>query len=125
MSDTDPSADRLDYVAWADRLRDGELLGQECAECGHTTAAPKATCVRCGSRTLAAVTLPTDGIVHSETTIGVPPEGFDGEYQVAVVRLGDAKVLGRIDGAVDIGDRVSFADVLVADDHPAPVFEPV
>lgn len=124
MSDTDPSADRLDHVEWADRLRDGDLLGQECAECGHTTAAPKAACARCGSRTLATVTLPTDGIVHSETTIAVPPEGFDGEYQVAVVRLGDAKVMGRIDGTVDIGDRVAFTDV-VADDHPAPVFSPI
>ena len=125
MSGPESSADRLDYVEWADRLRDGELLGQECAECGHTTAAPKAACAQCGSRTIATVTLPTTGTVHSETTIAVAPEGFEGEYQVAVVRLGDAKILGRIDDTVEIGDRVSFTDVVVADDHPAPVFTPV
>jgi len=125
MSDTEPSADRLDYVEWADRLREGDLVGQECAECGHTTAAPKAACAQCGSRTLATVTLPDSGTVHTETTVAVPPKGFEGEYQIAIVQLGNAKVLGRIDDAVDIGDRVSFTDVILTDDHPAPVFTSV
>lgn len=115
--------ERLEYHDWADALRDGELLGQECADCGHATAAPKAACARCGSRSLDTVSLPTEGEVYSETTVNVPPEGFAGEYQLAVVDLGDARVLVRIEDRVDIGDRVAFAGVIETDGHPAPVFD--
>ena len=129
MSETEPPAhrtdERLEYSDWADALSEGELLGQECTDCGHVTAAPKAACARCGSLAIDTVSLPTEGEVYSETTITVPPEGFEGEYQLAVVDLGDARVLVRIEDIVDIGDRVAFADVIETDGHPAPTFEPV
>ena len=32
---------------WAAALREGILLGQECSECGHVTAAPKVACAQC------------------------------------------------------------------------------
>lgn len=129
MSEPQPAEqrtnERLAYGEWADALRDGELLGQECADCGHATAAPKAACARCGSRTLDTVSLPTEGEVYSETTITVPPEGFEGEYQLAIVELDEARVLVRVKSAIEIGERVAFADVIETDDHPAPIFDSV
>ena len=115
----------LTYRKWAAALREGTLLGQECSECGHVTAAPKAACAQCGSRVVSPIELDTDGEVYSETTIAVPPERFEGEYQVALVDLGAGRVLARIEDTVEIGERVRFAEAMEAEGHPAPVFEPI
>lgn len=111
------------FRGWAEAVRDGVLLGQECTECGHVTGAPKAACPYCGDRDIEVVRLPSEGEVYSETTIKVPPEGYEGEYQVAVIDVGDARVLGRLDGGVDIGDPVELADYMEVKTEPAPVFE--
>lgn len=118
------SGAELTYGDWRAGLEEGTLLGLECASCGHRTASPKAACIACGARDLDTVTLPTDGIVHSETTIAVAPTGFEGPYQVAIVDLGDVRLLARIDGEADIGDSVTFAGGTDDSTHPAPVFEP-
>ena len=112
----------LTYSGWAEALRDGTLLGQHCTECGHATAAPKAACARCGSRDIGVVQLPTEGEVYAETTVAVAPADFDGPYQVAIVSLGEARVLARIDGEVSIGDAVELRDIVEVDGRPAPVF---
>lgn len=107
---------------WTRALREGTLLGQRCAACGAATAAPKAACARCGSRDLEPVELPTEGEVYSETTIAVPPAGFSGRYQVAIVSLGDAQVMAQIDGSVEIGDDVELQGIVESDERPAPLF---
>ncbi|WP_255194316.1 Zn-ribbon domain-containing OB-fold protein [Natronobeatus ordinarius] len=112
----------LTHQTWADALRDGELLGQRCPECGHETAAPKAACGRCGSRALETVALPTAGTVYTETTMSVVPRGFEGPYQVGVVDLGEARVLARLEGEVAIGDRVELEGALEVDGEVAPLF---
>ena len=112
----------LTSAAWAAALQDGTLLGQQCRDCGDATAAPKAACASCGSRDIEAVALPTTGTVHSETTVMVAPTGFEAPYQVAVVTVGDARVMARIDGEVAIGDEVEFVDVVEGVGQPAPVF---
>ncbi|MCU4741475.1 Zn-ribbon domain-containing OB-fold protein [Natronoglomus mannanivorans] len=113
----------LSYDEWASALEDGELLGQRCADCGHETAAPKAACGRCGSRGLETVSLPTEGVVYSETTIAVAPAGFDGgSYRVAVIDLGEARVLARLEGDAGIGDSVEFVGSLEGREEPAPLF---
>ena len=117
--------DLLTHAEWARALRDGDLRGQRCLECGHETAAPKAACVRCGERSLETITLPTEGTVVSTTTIAVAPTAFESPYQVAIVELGDARVLGRLEGDAEIGDRVTFVGALETgedDGEPAPVF---
>lgn len=117
----------LSYGDWAAAVRDGRLLGQECGDCGHGGGVPSGACQECGSRDLTTVQLPTEGTVYSETTINVPPEGFEERgYQVAVIDLGDARVMARIDGDhVDIGDDVALSGFIDTDeDHPAPTFEP-
>lgn len=119
MSEREPP---ITYADWRRALGDGTLLGLEC-RCGAVTATPKRACPACGSRELAPRELPTTGTVDSETTIAVPPAGHD-PGTVAVVDLGPARLLGRIDGTVEIGDRVVFAGARTVDGEPAPVFEP-
>jgi uncharacterized OB-fold protein len=87
------------------------------------TAAPKAACARCGERDLTVELLPTAGAVYTHTTIGVTPERFDGPYRIGVVDLGEARVLGRVPEGADIGDEVSLAGVVEADDRVAPRFD--
>lgn len=135
-------SDALDYATWADAVREGRLLGLSCG-CGHTNGSPTGACPHCGSRDLERVELPTEGVVHSETTIQVPPSTFEERgYQVVVVELGDGsasdasggseerrssgvKVMGRVDGdGVDIGDEVRLSGVVTEDaGNPAPRFE--
>ena len=113
----------LTYADWAEGLREGEVLGQECVECGNVTGTPKAACPECGSRELSTTRLPEEGTVYTETTVAVAPEGFEGGYKVGIVQLGEARVLGRLDEEAEIGDAVVFADVFEQDGEPAPVFE--
>jgi uncharacterized OB-fold protein len=103
--------DRLTHAEWKRAVREGKLLGQECGVCGRTQGTPKAACPHCGSTELATVELPTEGVVYTETTINVPPEGIDERgYQVAVVEVGDARVLGRLDDeGVAIEDPVALS----------------
>lgn len=100
--------DRLTHGEWCEAVADGRLFGQACADCGAVQGTPKAACPHCGSRELETVQLPTDGVIYTETTINVPPSGVDERgYQVAVVEVGEARVMGRlVDQDVDIGDAV-------------------
>ena len=118
----------LTHDEWTAALRDGQLLGATCHDCGATVGAPTAACPHCGARALALRDLPTRGAVYTETTIEVPPAGLEKRgYQVAVVDLGDARVLGRLDDEdVTIGDDVVLAGFLEDDQgNPAPRFEAV
>jgi uncharacterized OB-fold protein len=112
----------LTHDEWADALRDGDLLGVTCTDCGATYGTPFVVCNECGGRDLEATELPADGEVYSETTIGVPPTGFEGPYQVGTVELDGARVTARLEGEVDIGDHVVFDGVLDEDGETAPVF---
>mgnify|MGYP000695737969 CR=1 FL=1 len=113
---------RLDADGWTAALADDRLLGQACPDCDHVTAAPKAACVRCGSRDLEPVELPEEGTVYSATRIEVAPEGFEAPYTVALVTVGDARVTARIDADVEIGDDVRFRGATESAEGPAPKF---
>jgi uncharacterized OB-fold protein len=113
----------LTVKAWSKALRDGVLLGQRCDHCNHATAAPKAACVRCGARDLSVLQLPTEGEVYSETTIAVPPAGFEGPYQVVVIELDEgARVLARVDHEVTIGEQVELVGSVEEGELPTPLF---
>lgn len=121
---------RLKHAGWKRALEEGLLLGQVCTECGHGTAAPKAACPHCGSEALEIRQLPTRGEVYTETTVAVPPDAFEGPYQVAIVSLESedgeaARVMGMIDGEAAIGDAVELAGLVDADAEPGPRFEPI
>jgi uncharacterized OB-fold protein len=115
----------LTYEDWVAALHDLVLLGQSCGGCGSVSSVPAATCRDCGAREFETVKLPTQGEVISETTIATPPTGFPDRYQIVIVGLGETRVLGRVDGGVDIGDTVELTDVSNVDAGPAPVFAPV
>lgn len=120
-------SDRLTHGEWSSAVEDGELLGQTCSDCGKTQGTPKAACPECGSRAVETVDLPSDGVVYTETTINVPPLGIEERgYQVVVVDLGEARVMGRLsDGEVEIGDPVELSGFTEDDDgYVAPTFEP-
>lgn len=127
MSETEAAeraGEGLTHREWSEALRDGELLGLRCVDCGRAVGTPKAACVGCGSRDLDVEALPDRGVVHTETTIGVPPEGVDERgYTVGVVELGDAQVMARITDDVDVGDEVRFEGASEGD-RPTPVFAP-
>jgi uncharacterized OB-fold protein len=114
----------LTYNDWSEAVRDGELAGLECEDCGNVTGTPKAACTDCGSRSLSRVALPDEGTVYTETTVAVAPEGFEGGYKVGLVELGGtgARVLGRLDDGAEIGDEVELVDAFESDGEPAPVF---
>jgi len=118
-------AGQLKHKGWTRALRDGLLLGQTCEVCGHVTGAPKAACARCGSEGISPARLPQTGEVFAETTVHVPPEQFDGPYQVALVTLGDAQVMARVEDGTCIGDAVELKGTVEADRHPGPLFGPV
>ncbi len=103
--------ERLTYADWAAAIRDGDLIGQTCQDCGKTQGTPKAACPACGSTALETIDLPTTGSVYAETTINVPPTGIDERgYQVAIISAGDARLMGRLDDQnVTIGDQVTLA----------------
>lgn len=116
--------DELTFHDWQEYLRQGRILGHECDDCGRTTSFPRGACDHCGSRGLTVTELATTGEVYSETQVHVAPEGIDGGYRLALVDLDRARVLGRVDGEVAIGDAVTMKGIFEGNGDPAPVFEP-
>lgn len=117
--------DNLDYEQWADALRSGTLLGLECRSCGNATATPKAACIECGSFHLEVIELPPRGTVFSKTTIEVAPEGHGTGYTLALVDVGAARIMARIDAHVEIDDSVELTSPVEHDGAPGPRFDPV
>ncbi|GAA0457037.1 OB-fold domain-containing protein [Halococcus dombrowskii] len=112
----------LTHDDWTAALEDGDLLGVRCGDCGATYGTPFAVCNDCGSRDLETTELPEEGEVYTETTVQVPPTGFEGPYQVGTVQLDGARVTARLEGDVEIGDRVVFDGAIDESGEIAPVF---
>lgn len=115
----------LDFERWCEGLRAGRLIGQECADCGHVQATPKAGCLDCRSRSLSTVELPTSGVIHTASGVGVAPAEMEPGYQLGIVELSGTdgtRILARIEGAADIGRSVEFQSIFEHDGTPAPVF---
>lgn len=112
----------LTHNAWKQALRAGHIIGQECTNCNHRTAAPKAACTRCGGRDLNIVELPTEGTVFSETTLAVTPEQFSDEFQAGIVDLGVARIMAQFEVEVEIGDVVELVGTVEEDSEPGPLF---
>ena len=121
-------SDGLTHAEWSAALRDGRLLGLHCEDCGTTQGTPKAACPDCSSRNLETVELSTEGVVYTETTVNVPPEGIEERgYQVGIVEVGDARILGRLAGdGLAIGDEVALSGHVEDEEgYAAPRFEAV
>jgi len=118
--------DRLPHREWERALRADTVLGLECEDCGYVTATPKAACPRCGSRSVSVIQLPQAGTIYTKTTVEVAPTAHGRGYQIALVDLGDAKLLGRIaDGhRVEIDDEVELTGTYEYNGDLAAVFAP-
>lgn len=118
---------RLDHELWEDALAEGTVLGLRCDNCGYVTSTPKAACTRCGSRSISAIELPDTGTVYTKTTIEVAPQEHGRGYQIALIELGEAKLLGRIaeDCHVEIGDTVELTGTYEHAGDIAAVFGPI
>lgn len=118
---------KLTHETWKRALEDGVLLGEACTDCRHVTTAPKAACVRCGNRETETVELPTRGEVHTATTVHVAPVPFDGDapYDVALVEIGDARIMAQVSDAVEIGDTVELDSVVEHEKGVGPLFSSV
>jgi uncharacterized OB-fold protein len=115
----------LSHDEWTDALHNGDLLGQTCSDCETTYGTPVSVCHECGGRDLETTTLPREGEIHSVTTIGVSPAGFDSPYHVGLVQLGDARITARIAGdesEPDIGSEVVLTDLIENNGDSVPVF---
>jgi len=121
-----PDQDRLAHERWVDRLTEGVVLGLRCEDCGYVTATPKVACVRCGSHSLTVSELPDTGTVYTKTTVEVAPTEQGVGYQIALVELGDARLLGRVvdDERVEIGDEVTLSGTCEYAGDRAAVFAP-
>ncbi|MWG33445.1 Zn-ribbon domain-containing OB-fold protein [Halomarina oriensis] len=122
---SDDESERLTHERWTRALEAGEPMGLSCGDCGYVTGTPKAACVRCGSRDVSTVSLPTSGTVYTKSTIEIAPGNQGRGYQIALIDLGDARMLGRIaDGDhVEIDDTVELTGTYEYDGDIVGVFE--
>jgi len=81
-------------------LQRGELLIQQCGDCGAKTMYPKYACPSCGSADLGWTASAGLGTLHSFAVQQVgAPTGFEDDlpYAVAVIKLDDGvQLLGRL-----------------------------
>jgi uncharacterized protein len=79
---------------WWDATREGRLLVQRCAACGHHQHHPRHVCTACGTTDLAYVEVSGRGVVHSFSVVHRAPQpGFTPPYVVALVRLDEGPTL--------------------------------
>lgn len=121
-----PMYDQLTHEQWANALEKESPLGLACSDCGYVSGTPKAACVRCGNRDVSTVDLPTTGTVYSKSTIEVAPGSQGSGYQIALIDLGNARMLGRIADRerVEIDDEVKLTGTYEYEDDIVAVFEP-
>lgn len=110
----------------------GELLVNECPECGHRQFYPRSICVVCGAVPGWLKTAGT-GTVHTFTVVrqtGAFPFSQWVPYAIAVVELDEGpRVLAGVTGCsvedVHIGMRVQADFVPVSDEASLPFWRPV
>jgi uncharacterized OB-fold protein len=95
-----------------------QLLAWRCGECGRTSYPRRERCPFCWSEEGAELALPTEGEVHSFTTIHVGRSGTPVPYTVAYVDVGDVRLFARLTGEPRVGARGRIRVVAAPDDPP-------
>lgn len=115
---------------WAATL-EGELVYQQCEECGTAQLYPRAVCTGCGVVGPPFETSSGVGTVYSYTVCHVPGEPGFGDrtpYVVAAVDLEEGpRLLALVDcepADVEIGSAVAVTFWQVSDEAALPVFVP-
>lgn len=88
---------KLPFVDWREGLRNGDLLGLKCNDCGAITCPPRKVCSECCSEDLDIIKIKKNGRINTFTVCHVVPAGFTGPYVVAMADL-DAglRLMGRV-----------------------------
>jgi uncharacterized OB-fold protein len=123
----EPSA--LTRPFW-DAAKDGRLVMQRCAACGHHQHYPRALCTSCASTDLAFVEVSGKGAVYSSTVVHrAAHPALEPPYVVALVRLVEGPVLltnivgcHTSDVGCDMRVQVVWEDL--GDGRRLPLFEP-
>jgi uncharacterized OB-fold protein len=126
-----PQPDNVSRRYWAAAAR-GELLIQECPDCGERQFYPRALCASCGGEP-EWLTASGRGVVHTFTVIrqyGMPPFVDELPYVVAMVELEEGPmIMGNVTGGsvddVHIGMAVEAHFTKVDDDIGIPYWKPV
>lgn len=122
-----------DSRAYWQGLKDGQLLLQHCAGCGHVQLYQQAICRRCGSEALEHRAASGRGIVHSFSVVHrAPGPAFkqDTPYAVLLVELaeGPRMISSLVEGdamAVEFDMRVELVCDRISDEVVLPRFRPV
>lgn len=103
-------------------LHPPELRGSDCGACGRSSFPNRELCPHCGSDSVADITIRPHGTVVSWTTVRQAPPPTETPYTLATVDLdNDIRVLGRVEGDIEIGTEVTvdFAPIATdSDDDP-------
>lgn len=109
-----------DVLAVAEQAQPQALLGWRCAGCGVTSFPDRGRCPQCWSEEGTREALPTEGQVHTFTTVHVGPPGSELPYTVGYVDLGPVRVFARLLGEPDVGSRARLERIEPRGRFPRP-----
>lgn len=90
---------KLNHKEYYNALKEGQLMGLKCRECGAYTTPPKACCDGCGGTEIEAANLSGKGEIKTFTVIRVAPEGLEAPYIVAMAELEEGPwIMGNLVG---------------------------
>lgn len=90
------------------------MKGYQCSNCQYETMIAIRFCPKCRQQSFQEMTVPSEGIVYSFTTIRVAPPEYEAyaPYQVALVSLtNNLRVTAFMQEEIAIGDEVVFKEV--------------
>jgi hypothetical protein len=113
---------KLTHNQYFEALKEDELKGLKCLQCGAMTVPPKAACDECGSTDQEVALLSGEGVIKTFTVIRVAPEGLKAPYVVVLVQLDEGPwLMGNLEGIEPdkatmrlIGKRVALGHKVVA-----------
>jgi uncharacterized OB-fold protein len=128
--------DKLTHTQYFAALKENQLKGLKCSDCGTLTVPPKRTCQECSSSNLSVTTLSGEGTIKTFTVIRVSPEGLEAPYIVVLTELKEGPwLMGNLDGVepaaatmdligrrVKLGHRVVTGMKYTAGEGVVPLF---
>ena len=124
MSETITVGDPTTEPFW-NACREGRLVVQRCAACGHHQFYPRPFCLACEQRQVEWVAVGGKGTIYSITTVRVPVDpALPPPYQVAIVELAEGpRLLTNVEGqGARIGQAVALTWRRRDPLPPLPVF---
>ena len=114
---------------WWEATKEGRLLLQSCADCGHIQHYPRAVCTGCAGTNLVWIESAGNGIVDSFTVVHrAPSPAFTAPYVIARVRLSEGptlltRIIDAEESELACDHPVALAWEALSDGHQLPVFQ--